>query len=72
MPAGHPPTLFVHGAADAVVPESTMEPYESTLHAQGIPTQRVIVQTDDGGSPAGHEFFSQSPDAILDWFNLYR
>ncbi len=66
LPADHPPTLFIHGRLDTVVPPATMRPYEEGLRAQGTPT-RLIIDED-----AGHEWSEQAPQAIVDWFDRYR
>lgn len=50
LPADHPPTLFLHGEKDAVVPIATMRAYEAKLRAQGVEA-RVVANPD-----AGHEW----------------
>ena len=66
LPADHPPTLFVHGQADWVVPWTSMQPYHDRLLYQGLKT---AMYTEPGG---GHSWFSSSPGQILNWFNQYR
>ena len=65
LPDDHPPTAFLHGRLDAIVPIWTMNPYEERLSDNGVPT-RVIV--DDS---AGHEWFEASPDGVVDWFEQH-
>ncbi|MCA9495174.1 MAG: hypothetical protein KC621_34840, partial [Myxococcales bacterium] len=36
LPAEHPPTLFLHGAIDPVVPVATMWPYHDRLASEGV------------------------------------
>lgn len=66
LPANHPPTYFLHGWLDIVVPWWTMDLYYEKLRSQGIPTG---LYTDYF---AGHGWFSASPDKIYAWFNQYR
>ena len=66
LPADHPPTLFLHGELDAVVPMATMVPYEEQLSAQGVTTRRV------SDPAAGHEWLSVAADEVLAWFALSR
>lgn len=60
LPADHPPTLFLHGAADNIVPLSTMTPYRDAL---GGKAESVV---DDG---AGHEWLVDGIVAIPAWFS---
>ena len=62
LPADHPPTLFLHGTDDAIVPLSTMEPYALGLEAQGVPTRRVVAKG------WGHEWLPQATDEVVRWF----
>lgn len=65
LPADHPPTYFLHGFIDMVVPWWSMNMYYDRLMYQGIPTDR---HTETWG---GHEWFKASPKKILDWFNAH-
>lgn len=62
IPADHPPTLFLHGEADLVVPVDTMRAYADALEAADV---EVDVVTDP---TAGHEWFAAAPDAAVAWF----
>lgn len=62
LPADHPATLFLHGAADATVPLATAQPYYDKLSAQGVDTEIVVDQT------AGHQWLSVAPERVTDWF----
>jgi poly(3-hydroxyoctanoate) depolymerase len=62
LPADHPPTLFLHGENDLVVPISTMQAYADRLADDGVP---VKVVRDPN---AGHEWIAASPASTLDWF----
>ncbi len=60
LPADHPPTLFVHGTLDEVVPISTMRPYHARLQSAGIATR--IEEHPEGG----HAFLPAT--SIAAWF----
>jgi len=62
LPADHPPTLFVHGERDLVVPIGTMRPYDEALRNQG--TASVVVTSASGG----HEWLEVANPAIRDFF----
>lgn len=62
LPSNHPPTLFLHGEKDSIVPIGTMTPYREALDAQKTPTRQV---TD---AEAGHEWLKSSPAEVLAWF----
>lgn len=66
LPAGHPPTLFVHGTADPIVPIFTMRDYYDQLVRDGIETQKIEVRL------GSHVFFEVTPDAALAWFESHR
>lgn len=65
LPDSHPPTLFLHGGRDYVVPIGTMESYRERLDDQGVETQKVIAPT------LGHEYLPAAPQAISDWFDSH-
>jgi poly(3-hydroxyoctanoate) depolymerase len=65
LPADHPPTYFIHGFMDAVVPWWSMDTYYDRLLQQGIRTGR---HTEMWG---GHEWFDSSPGKVLAWFNAH-
>jgi pimeloyl-ACP methyl ester carboxylesterase len=62
FPGQHPPTLFLHGGQDAIVPQSTMESYRLALQQAGCDTREVIREN------AGHEWLPEAPEAVLGWF----
>jgi len=62
LPLDHPPTLFLHGAADTVVPIATMYSYDDQLLAQAKPT-RVVIDPN-----AGHQWIAAAPSEIVTWF----
>ena len=65
LPADHPPTTFLHGFIDTVVPWWSMDLYYDRLLQQGIETTRYT-------EPLGnHEWFAASPGRILAWFNAH-
>jgi hypothetical protein len=65
LPDDHPPTLFLHGVIDPVVPIWTMYPYRNGLDAQGTPTRTVT------SSFNGHSFLAAAPDEIVAWFRAW-
>lgn len=62
LPVDHPPTLFLHGAQDVVVPPAPMQAYADRLGEQGV---EVAVELDP---QAGHEWLAVAPEAVPDWF----
>jgi predicted esterase len=66
LPVDHPPTLFLHGALDAVVPVNTMLSYRARLQDAGVPTE-IHVDT-----LATHQWLDEAPELITDWFLKYR
>jgi poly(3-hydroxyoctanoate) depolymerase len=62
LPPDHPPTLFLHGTKDTVVPLFTMTAYADKLALQETATGQVI------NADAGHEWFPTGPEAITKWF----
>lgn len=65
LPADHPPTLFLHGFVDTVVPWWSMDLYYDRLLHQGIETARYTEPL------GGHEWFAASPSKVLAWFNAH-
>jgi dienelactone hydrolase len=65
LPDDHPPTLFLHGIIDPIVPIATMYPYRNGLDAQGTPTRTVTSLF------ATHEFLPAAPAEILAWFQRW-
>lgn len=65
LPTDHPPTLFLHGGSDPLVPVSQMQPYYDALTKMGCETQEIINQ------PEKHGWIPESPDAILAWFSAH-
>lgn len=61
----HPPTLFLHGALDAVVPAFTAENYHRKLLQHGIESELVI------DPKAGHAWIESAPDHISAWFKKF-
>ena len=66
IPENHPPTLFLHGGLDPVVPLFTMEPYFNKLRQQGILTKKVIDPF------ALHAWIETSPRHVLQWFQQHN
>jgi pimeloyl-ACP methyl ester carboxylesterase len=65
LPKDHPPTLFLHGAKDPLVPLSQMQSYYDALMAGGFETQ-VIIDPD-----LTHGWAVESPVAIPAWFSSH-
>jgi predicted esterase len=66
LPADHPPTLFLHGALDPLVPVGTMERYADALEDDGVVVERVV---DDG---IGHAWLPDAPQTVVAWFDRWR
>ena len=62
LPENHPPTLFLHGATDAIVPLRTMNLYYDALIADGVEVSRTV------DPDLGHEWLPSAPDQITAWF----
>ncbi len=62
LPSDHPPTLFLHGGADNVVPIATAQTYYQDLMARGIDTRFVE------DASAGHQWLSSAPREVTRWF----
>jgi poly(3-hydroxybutyrate) depolymerase len=62
LPSDHPPTLFLHGQNDTVVPLATMLAYHDELARDGLTTDAIIDPT------AGHQWIAAAPAAVLAWF----
>lgn len=65
LPEDHPPVLFLHGGADAIVPIGTMDTYADALEEDGIPTERVVEDT------AGHAWLEVAPEEVVGWFEAW-
>ncbi len=65
LPSNHPPTLFLHGALDPVVPVGTMYPYRDKLNGMGVPTRTVV-------NPFFlHGWIPEAPGEVLAWFESH-
>jgi len=62
LPASHPPTLFLQGLLDPLVPIATAQAYDLALRAQSIPERFV---TD---AVASHQWIAAAPGEVLAWF----
>lgn len=62
LPADHPPTLFLHGDADLVVPIGTMRRYATRLEQDGVEVRRI----EDPGE--GHAWSASAPAEVPEWF----
>jgi poly(3-hydroxybutyrate) depolymerase len=65
LPANHPPTLFLHGGTDTIVPISTAQAYYQDLMAQGVDTKFVEDPS------AGHQWLSVAPQSVVQWFTAH-
>ena len=65
LPVTHPPTLFLHGTADIVVPVWTSQVYADKLAELDIPMKQVL---EDG---LGHVWLSTAPNQIVSWFQAH-
>ncbi len=62
LPDDHPPTLFLHGALDPVVPLWTADAYRGALEADGVATELLVEPL------VAHEWIAPTPDAVREWF----
>ena len=62
LPSNHPPTLFLHGLLDTIVPIATMQEYRTALQGDGVSTCEIIDQL------AGHEWIPEAPGPVVAWF----
>lgn len=65
LPKDHPPTLFLHGKLDSIVPLWTAKLYISALQKQQT---KVMLEVDE---KAGHEWLKKSPALVVDWFQKH-
>lgn len=61
LPADHPPTLFLHGGSDKIVPAFTMQGYADRLLADGVEVETFVPVF------IGHEWFAEAPGMLVDW-----
>jgi poly(3-hydroxybutyrate) depolymerase len=61
LPSDHPPTLFLHGLLDTVIPVPTMEVYRDALLRDGHEAKTIIDPT------AGHEWIPEAIAAVPDF-----
>lgn len=66
LPEDHPPTLFLHGGADLVVPTASARAYADALADQGTRSEVIV---DDG---IGHAWLEVAPESIVEWFDQRR
>lgn len=82
LPDDHPPTLFLHGAGDDIVPLATMLPYPALLAGKAytvIDYRRGLKLLGDTRCEAdsqancqvGHQWIQAAPLEILSWFNRH-
>jgi predicted esterase len=64
--SSHPPTLFLHGTLDVVVPSITAHLYHQSLKRSGVPTEMYE------SIGAGHEWLGVAPEQIAAWFSRWR
>lgn len=62
LPGDHPPTLFLHGQLDLLVPAPTMAAYRDALLRDGREVKTIV----NGG--AGHEWIPEAVLAVPQWF----
>jgi poly(3-hydroxybutyrate) depolymerase len=65
LPSDHPPTLFLHGGMDPIVPITTSQAYYQELMAQGFDTKFVEDPS------AGHQWLSVAPQEVVKWFTTH-
>ncbi|MRG90696.1 alpha/beta hydrolase family protein [Polyangium spumosum] len=65
LPSDHPPTLFLHGEADLVVPIDTMKAYNTRLVTEGKETRVVTAPG------VGHDWLAAGPEEVVAWFDAH-
>lgn len=65
LPSSHPPTLFLHGLLDPIVPIVTAQLYDNDLRARSIP-ERFVVD-----ALASHQWITAAPGEVLAWFQQH-
>ncbi|TNE84856.1 MAG: hypothetical protein EP330_28035 [Deltaproteobacteria bacterium] len=65
LPEDHPPTLFLHGGLDAIVPPHTSKRYHRRLDELGVDTEREVQPF------RTHRWLDIAPDRILGWFESH-
>jgi len=65
LPTDHPPTLFLHGAQDPLVPLSQMYAYYDALVTMGGETKAIV------DANTKHGWIPESPGAIVSWFDSH-
>lgn len=65
LPDDHPPTLFLHGEKDYIVPPYTMEDYAAALTKQNI-TNTIIYCAN-----CTHEWIAEAVESVPTWFNTF-
>jgi len=66
LPADHPPTFFIRGDSDTVVPMSVVTPYVDALTNEGHEVKVVL------GADAGHQWVDEAIDAVPAWFDSHK
>ena len=66
LPSNHPPTLFLHGQLDPIVPIATMLDYRDRLNAMGTEVRTVIDPT------GGHAWLPSGPQEVSSWFASHQ
>jgi len=61
----HPPTLFLHGTSDSLVPVETSELYHNALKAHNIDTRRIT------GRNVNHQWLDEAPKEVLAWIEAH-
>lgn len=65
LPNDHPPTFFIQGWIDLIVPWWSMDIYYDRLLSEGVETGRFTKWN------AGHKWIPESPSLVLNWFNQH-
>lgn len=66
LPEDHPPTYFIHGLVDLIVPWATMDSYYDRLRWAGVTAERHT------NTLGGHEWFPESAQLVREWFDRHR
>ena len=62
----HPPTQFLHGEKDLIVPVDLAQRYHANLLSNSVNPTRLLT------TKQGHTWIDSSADAIAEWIELYN
>jgi poly(3-hydroxyoctanoate) depolymerase len=64
LPADHPPTLFLHGSQDFIVPLAAAKGYHASLRDIGVATELITAEVP-------HQWLVSAADEVAAWFKKH-